>query len=298
MLEILLGVLIGIVIGYFIKKYFVICEIKSLKEQLQDIQTKNFTHTELSSSRGSSALTSLVNELNDLLRKQRALLETQQAHEDRLIDDIANISHDLRTPLTAIYGYLELLEQNDLTEEERRYYLNIAIERTEVLQNLIQNLFYLTRLQVDNITLKKEEVAIDQVLKEQVVGYYQKFEEENIDVEIDIPSVKKVHTNQDAAKRIINNLVINIIEHGVNKAKIKVFEDDEAVIMQLTNEITDDSNIQIDQIFKRHYMGSKNRNTSNSGLGLTISKELSEQLGHKIQIKIENNTFIVILKWV
>ena len=288
---------VGIFIGYLFKKYIVYLEVQSLKEQLQSIQTNNLTHTELSLKMESSEFVSLINELNDLLRDQRYIVEQQQAKEKELLDDIANISHDLRTPLTALYGYLELLNQAELTEKDKNNYLSIALSRTEVLQNLIHNLFYLTRLQVKNISLETEQLSIQQLIKEQVVLYYQSFKKQQIELDLDIKETRKTVTNLDAAERIVNNLLMNMIEHGELYGKISISEENNRIITRFENQIDPKTELDLSRIFDRHYMANTHRNSQNSGLGLTIIKELIDQLGHDIEINLEENKIIVKISW-
>jgi len=292
-----LGIVGGILIGYFIKQYLTRLEVKFLKEQLQDIQDNQLTHSELSTALGSSELVSLINELNDVLNEQRTVLERQQFQENQLLDDIANISHDLRTPLTALYGYLELLDDTDLSPQERQYYLDIALARAEVLQHLIQNLFFLARLEVNNIELDKETLAIDQLIKEQAATSYQDFQDQKIHLHLNIENVPNIISNKDAVSRIVNNLLNNILEHGTKEAYIDVYKENDTIVTAFRNQIEQGDSIQIEQVFERHYMSRNNRNTSNSGLGLTITKELTEQLGHVISVSLLENEFILEIKW-
>jgi len=292
-----LGIVGGILIGYFIKRYMIHLEVKSLREQLQTIQDNKFRQTELSVSMGSSELVSLMNDLNDLINEQRIILENQQLQEGQLLEDIANISHDLRTPLTALYGYLELLDGPDLTPKERQYYLEIALARAEVLQRLIQNLFYLTRLEAQSIELKKDVLQIDQLLKEQAVMFYKDFRKQDITLNLNIEDIPTVISDEDAVNRILSNLFNNILEHGIKSASIEIFEQNGKAVTRFSNEITEEDTINADQVFDRHYMSKENRNTSNSGLGLTISHELIKQLGHKIMVDISDNEFTVTIHW-
>jgi len=292
-----LGIVGGIVIGYFIKQYMTRLEVNSLKQQLQDIQDNKMTHSELSTTLGSSELMSLINDLNGVLNEQRTLLERQRLQENQLLDDIANISHDLRTPLTALYGYLELLDDAELSPQERQYYLDITLARTEVLQRLIQNLFYLARLETRNIELDKENLAIDQLIKEQAAMAYQDFQTQDIHLNLNIQNVPSIISNEDAVVRIINNLLNNILEHGTEEAHIEVYKENDAIVTNFCNQVKPDDTLQIDQVFERHYMSQENRNTSNSGLGLTITKELIEQLGHDINVSLSENEFTLKIKW-
>jgi len=292
-----LGIVGGIVIGYFIKQYMTRLEVNSLKQQLQDIQDNKMTHSELSTTLGSSELMSLINDLNGVLNEQRTLLERQRLQENQLLDDIANISHDLRTPLTALYGYLELLDDAELSPQERQYYLDIALARAEVLQRLIQNLFYLARLETKNIELDKENLAIEQLIKEQAAMAYQDFQTQDIHLNLNIQNVPNIISNKDAAIRIIDNLLHNILEHGTKEAHIEVYKENDAIVTNFCNQMKSDDTLQIDQVFERHYMSQENRNTSNSGLGLTITKELIEQLGHDINVSLSENEFTLKIKW-
>ncbi|MCW6664212.1 HAMP domain-containing histidine kinase [Aerococcaceae bacterium NML191219] len=289
--------LIGIVIGLIIYHLLLQKEIRNLTRQLTQLRIHKL-HRTLSSEGSPKLLDPLLTELNALIATQQDAISQLQKHKVHLKADLMNISHDLRTPLTAIYGYLQLLNDEQLTVQERTHYLEIATQRTEVLEKLIQDVFYLGKLEANTIEHERTPLRLDMILKEQLISLYQVFEEANMNV-IPVIAEHTVQVSDEAAvKRIFNNLLLNAVQHGAHTLTITHdWDADQRCYTRFNNPLDQNVTPDINRVFNRHYTGAPHRNQSNSGLGLAICAELCAQLEHDIEAYIEERQFIVEIYW-
>ncbi|MDO4431897.1 MAG: HAMP domain-containing sensor histidine kinase [Aerococcaceae bacterium] len=291
-----IGWLIAFVLGFLCKKWLISKELHFLTQQLQAMR-KQKLHRQLTVRSSHAEFTPLLEELGLTIEEQRSNVAQLQQQESQLKADLMNISHDLRTPLTAIYGYLELLNDTDLSASERTHYLEIATERTQILQAMIQDLFYLGKLEANAIEHEVELVALDHLLKEQIVGLYQAFQEANFELDVAIEEQTFVKTDSAAATRIINNVLTNSLQHGQSPLTITHRFVNGRYETQFKNTLSPQHTVNIEQVFQRHYTSHTHRNQNNSGLGLTICYELCQQLGHTIEAHLEGNQFILTITW-
>ncbi len=208
-------------------------------------------------------------------------IEERKAQQTKT-DLITNVSHDLRTPLTSIMGYLEIIDNDQYEDEVRlRYYANIAYEKSKSLSILINDLFELTKMQNNTINLNKREINLVELLG-QVVAYFEcQFKRADMESRIDF-SDDKLIVSADAEKlvRAFENLLSNAIKYGRDGHYVDVttkLEDNMAVI-QVINYGKSISSIDLPYIFDRFYRVEKSRNSDigGSGLGLAITKNIIE----------------------
>jgi signal transduction histidine kinase len=235
-------------------------------------------------------LSSLINQsvkgINEL--KQKIL------HEEReLKNTITNLSHDLRTPMTSILGYTELLmeeKQNPKSEE----YIKIIKSRLESLKELIEQLFNYSVIYESEEVLTIEEENVNLILEDAIALFYNDLINKNINPIIEIPEkaiIKKI--NKFAFKRVLINLLNNIIKYGETKLTIML---DENQIM-FRNIVHGVDTIDIEKVFDRYFTLAKARTNGSMGLGLTISKVLMEKMNGSINAYIEKDEFVIILKF-
>ena len=289
---IVLYILIGCCIGILIQKLLTKVELIRLTKQLKKRREQQLHH-QLTVSSNHYLLSELLEELSLTLDNQNNTIIELQENKQQLKTDLMSISHDLRTPLTAIYGYLQLLNDDTLSPAERQYYLNIATQRTEMLQRMIQDLFYLGKLEANTIEHDMIEFDLDELLKEQIAGMYQLFYEANIELTLNIEENTRICSDEAAIKRLFNNILLNSIQHGQHKLHVEHTR----TYTRFSNPIHSQENIDINRVFSRHYTGSLHRSQNNSGLGLTICYEICQQLGHHITAQIENGHFILTIVW-
>ncbi len=278
-----IGILIAIIIALLVKIHILQKSVKEIEIAVVDrLVTDTNVLVDISSS--DKNVRRLANTINGQLRKLRTERRRFQQGDLELKNAVTNISHDLRTPLTAICAYLELLEQEEKSETVNRY-IEIMKERVDILKQLSEELFrYSVILSTkDNIT--KEQVIINTVLEESMAAFYTVLTERNIVPEIQISETKVVRMlDRSALSRVFSNLISNVIKYSDGDLKIVLSENGEIAFSNMASGLDE---IQVGRLFDRFYTVEAARKST--GLGLTISKTLVEQMKGMISATYENN---------
>ena len=229
------------------------------------------------------AFLEVINENLHAIRRER---QDYRRKELALKEQVENISHDLRTPLTAILGYLKMIEREHMDADSREY-LDIAIKKSYTLQNLISQFYELSRVTAEGFQLKLEPVDAFRILKEICLEHYGLFEKRNLEVQI--PLVERqilILGDTEALKRVFTNLIQNSIRYAQKELKIQVIRDSERKTVKIlfSNDINPEQEISDpERLFDRFYVQEQSRNNGGTGLGLTISKSLIEHMEGTIQ---------------
>lgn len=239
----------------------------------------------------------LMAQVNALLREMEDQRSDFRSREQALRRQIANVSHDLRTPLTSILGYLQLLEKEELSPEERREYLSTIESRARVLQGLITSFYDLSRLEAGEYPILREKVDLREVLGELLAAYYDELEA-HFDVTVDLPEdLPQVWGDRAAMTRVYSNLLRNAMEHGSGTLSISAWSGNGEVSVRVSNggaELTDED---LPRVFDRFYTTDKTRSGRNTGLGLAIVKALAYQMEGRAEAELTGNQFSIILYW-
>ncbi len=278
-----IGILIAIIIALLVKIHILQKSVKEIEIAFADrLVTDTNILIDISSS--DKNVRRLANTINGQLRKLRTERRRFQQGDLELKNAVTNISHDLRTPLTALSGYLELLEQEEKSESVNRY-IEIMKDRVDILTQLSEELFRYSVIisTKDNIT--KEQVIINTVLEESIAAFYTVLTERNIVPEIQISETKVVRMlDRSALSRVFSNLISNVIKYSDGDLKIVLSENGEIVFSNMASGLDE---IQVGRLFDRFYTVEAARKST--GLGLTISKTLVEQMKGTISATYENN---------
>lgn len=240
----------------------------------------------------------LVVEINTLIDDKRKMENIYKEKDMELREAIANMSHDLRTPLTSIMGYVYLLNDDKLNKEERKEYLRIIEKRSLVLNDLITNFYGLSRIQADQYEIKFEPVNLELVLGEIIAAFYEnldyKFGEPEINIEEGLGTVLG---DKQALNRIFTNLIENIIKHGEGEVKISLKKKNKYIVMEFSNKAEELESKDVNRIFEKFFTKDRMRTGQNTGLGLAIVKLLVEKQGQKIEAKKVGNRLIINIIW-
>ena len=269
---VLVGVLIIIIVVLLIKIAFMRKAVKEIEDAFAD-RLMTDTNTLIDISSRDKYVCHLANSINEQLRKLRKERHKFQQGDLELKNAVTNISHDLRTPLTAICGYLDLLEQEEKSESVCRY-VTIIKERTEILTELTEELFqYSVIISTQNVG-PKERIAVNSILEESIAGFYTVLHERNIIPNIQLPE-KQVVRRLDRASlsRVFSNLLSNAIKYSDGDLEIVLSDDGK---ITFTNTASALNEIQVGKLFDRFYTVDTARKST--GLGLAISKTLVEQM--------------------
>ena len=245
-----------------------------------------------------SAAEELLDEVNRLLELRQADRAAYQARERALRQQIANVSHDLRTPLTSILGYLQLLEGDSLTVEERREYLGIVRGRAKALQSLITSFYDLSRLEGGEYPLSREKVDLYHVLSELVAEFYNDFEQSGFDMTVELaPGLPAVTADPAGVLRVFTNLIRNALEHGQKRMSILLYRQEETVVSAFSNDAAGLTREDVEHVFDRFFTADKMRTGRNTGLGLAIVKALAGQMDCRAEAALEGDMFAITLRW-
>ena len=270
-------------------------EVRNIAEQLREI--KPHDTNELIHSDGSGKVSAdLINEINCLLRQmQRSRIHYQQKNH-ALEQMMTNISHDLRTPLTSAMGYIHLIQNSDLTEDEKSRELAIIEKRLIRLEELINSFFEFSQIISNDKAPEKTECNIIAVLEESIAHYYDDYCAGNRQIQLECGQHKlMIYSNQNMLLRIFDNLISNALKHGTGNLTISVdlvkdVQTGETVQIRFENELHD-SNIDINHIFDEFYTTDISRTKGNTGLGLAIVKQFTELLSGSISARNAGGLF-------
>ena len=267
--------------------------IQYISQSLKEISTGNLNYEVTIS--GEDELSQVAENINYMESELKNHIEKENAAQKTKNELITNVSHDLRTPLTLIIGYLGLVkDKNFNTEEEMSNYLNIAYSRAENLKSLIDDLFEYTKLSNRGIELNKSTISINNLLIQLTEEMLPIANEKQMDIISNIPK-DRIELQCDVQKitRVFENLIGNAIKynHENTPININLKNSSNSVIISITNKSTDIKEEELPKLFDRFYRAEESRNTSTggSGLGLAISKTIVELHGGTIWAELQND---------
>ena len=230
----------------------------------------------------------------DLSRQLRALREQRhrfQSGDRELKEAVTNISHDLRTPLTAICGYLDLLEREDKSPAAERY-LSLIANRAEAMKRLTEELFrYSVILSAGNVVL--EPVDMTSVLEESIAGFYGPLKERGIEPVIDLPGEAVIRRlDREMLSRVFDNVLSNALKYSAGDLKISLSANGE---IRFSNTAPGLDDVQVGRLFDRFFTVEAARGST--GLGLSIAKTLAERMGGTIGAELREETLTVWIRF-
>ncbi len=282
-LWVFIGILVMIIIALLIRIYLFQKAVTEIENAFADRLVTD-TNTLIDISSGNRHMRHLADTINKQLCKLRTERHRFQQGDLELKNAVTNISHDLRTPLTAICGYLDLLEQEEKSETVSRY-IGVIKERAEILIGLTEELFRYSVIISTKDRGSSEEVVVGSVLEESIAAFYTVLNERNIIPDIHISESKVIRIlDRSALSRIFSNLLSNAVKYSDGDLEITLSESGEIVFSNMASGLDE---IQVGKLFGRFYTVEAARKST--GLGLAISKTLVEQMGGTITAKYENN---------
>lgn len=284
-----IGILLLLILSLSAKVYFLRKSANEISEAFRDRLTAD-TNTLIDISSRDRCMRKLATDINIQLRLLRSQRNLYLSGDRELKDAVTNISHDLRTPLTAICGYLELLKKEDQSDAIRRY-LTIITERTEAMKALTEELFRYSVIASTSDSMELVPVNINHVLEESIAANYAALSNAGITPEIIIPK-EAVHRslNRAALIRIFNNLITNAVRYSDGDLTIELRED---ARISFSNTAAELDEIQVGKLFDRFYTVESARQST--GLGLSIAKILTEQMGGEISANYAGNRLSILL---
>ena len=253
-----------------------------LKKRLKD-DTRNYVHVSLLD----GSVSRLAAEINKCFVQDDQAKQTLEREEKQFRETIANISHDLRTPLTSVKGYLQLLEQEGPTETQRKR-LAVIRKHSNELGDLIEHFFEYSYLLSNDAELHYERFCLTDETAECIAAAVLQLEEKGINVNIGQFDRVLLTADREKTTRIIQNLIRNCIQHSGGDITVDVSEENGTARLTISNPVIDSSAIEPERLFDRFYTAEKSRRKS-TGLGLSIVRLLAEQMNGKAYATLDGN---------
>lgn len=213
---------------------------------------------------------------------------------------ITNVSHDLKTPLTAITTYIELLKKEDITEEERRSYIETLEKKSLRLKVLIEDLFEVSKASSNNMVLNLMDLDVVNLMKQVSIEHVEKMQEKGMELRWRVPEEKViVRLDNQKTYRIFENLFVNVQKYAMPNSRIYVEAEkgETQVKIVLKNMSAEELNFNAEEITERFVRGDSSRNTEGSGLGLAIAKSFAEAQGGKFRVEVDGDLFKAVLEF-
>lgn len=289
MVYLLLGMIGGLsvlTIYFFIRYRMLSGALKRTDSELKEIITNLEENRILKKDISSKELEELLITLNSLLRQIRSERVLYEKREKEFQRQIENVSHDLRTPLTAIIGYLKIMDKNSLSREDKEN-LEVVIRKAMLLKRLISQFYDFSRLTADDYILKAEPIDIARLLRETLVDTYAELGERRLSVNVDIPDRSvQVKGDSNAAERVFLNLFQNVCRYGETSFSVGLKEVAGEVRISFVNDVSGMNEEEVQQMFRRFYVREASRGEGATGLGLTVAQCLTEKMGGRLTAEL------------
>ena len=238
--------------------------------------------------------------INDIAGGFTNAIEQSLKSERLKTELITNVSHDIKTPLTSIINYVDLLKQEDIKDEKIKQYIDILNQKSLRLKKLIEDLVEASKVSSGNVKLNIEVIDLKELLAQTIGEFEDRFESKNLNIDIEIPNEEvKIKADNRYMYRVIENLFSNITKYSIDNSRvyISLTKQNDRIKLEIKNISKDKLNITPDELMQRFVRGDKSRYTEGSGLGLSIAKSLTEMQGGKFDINIDGDLFKVIIEY-
>ncbi len=245
-------------------------------------------------------LNPLKEQVEKIKKGFKKAVEKEVKSEKMKTELVSNVSHDLKTPLTSIITYVDLLKDSTLDEEKKKQYLETLDRKSQSLQNLIEDLFEISKVNSENINLNLSKVDLVYLMKQTLLELDYKIKEADLRIKTSFNKDKIIYS-LDSQKifRVFENLIINITKYSLEGSRvyIDIYESDKDIEVTLKNIAKEEIKFNSKDIMERFVRGDKSRNAEGTGLGLAIAKSFIEVQGGTFNIVLDGDLFKVIIKF-
>ncbi|MEG2289182.1 MAG: HAMP domain-containing sensor histidine kinase [Clostridium sp.] len=246
------------------------------------------------SEEGRGALKDLAHNINNIKQGLRKSIENENKSEKMKTELISNVSHDLKTPLTSIINYVDLLKRANIEPEEARAYVEVLDKKSQKLKILIEDLFEASKAASGAMQLEFTKVEVNALLRQSLGEAERRIKEANLDFKVNIPK-EKIYISADGRKiwRVFENLISNAIKYSLTATRVylEVKVDEDKVYITMKNISAYELNFDASEITERFKRGEESRHTEGSGLGLAIAKNIVELHGGNLNVEIDGDLF-------
>lgn len=291
-------IILSITLVVFIIHYLSLSrEIVNISNQLQEIN-KSQANAKILLNFSNKAAKKLAQNMNKTLEEKQKVEIEYKRMDRELRQAIANMSHDFRTPLTSIMGYIQLIEDDKTPEEDKKQYLDIVKRRGTSLQELIESFYDMSRLEAKEYKLELKPVNLYSIMCDMIASFYNDFINKEIEPIIEIhENIPKVIADENGIKRIISNLIQNMLRYGNKHVYISLKHEKDCIVSVFENDVIGLTEEDLPHIFERFFTADRTRSGKSTGLGLAITKQLVEQMGHSVTAELIEGRIRLIIRW-
>lgn len=268
-------------------------EMHHILEQLDFLEKEdsNYLLTSVCAVGKTPKVISAINRVIEKMRKQeQELRKVNKSYRE----SITSISHDIRTPLTSVKGYIQMLQNPEIAEEKKEEYTNIIEHRLDDLSDMLNQLFEYARIEAGELELDMEKLNAGNLFAETVSMFYEDFAKRGCEPEVQLSEKPMfIMADRQAVVRILENLIKNALVHGMGRYKFAMVPVKEQVVFRISNETDSIEEQDLERIFERFYTTDQSRSRKTTGLGLAIAKKFTEQMGGTIQAYFDEGYFTV-----
>lgn len=283
---------------FFLTRYYRLKkEIKSTARQLKELNNK-ITGKKIDLTMFDRDLEELSKEINNQIDETKRANAEKMRTENELKQAVANISHDIRTPMTSILGYIQLLEADEGIPENSLGHLGVIKNGALRLKVLLEDFFELSIIESADYPLKIEKISINNLILEVLAGFYEEFHHRGLEPSIHIPPTEIcIMGDSSAVKRVIENLVLNAIKHSKGNVKIQLIQLSKTVQLIISNPVQQLNENDVHLLFDRFYKADKNRSEKSTGLGLSIAKSLMKKMNGNLTAELIGKQLYMKCEW-
>ena len=292
-------ILIAIWVYAFAKMHQWLVRYIEIKNAINEIYMGN-TEVHLDEKRYKGSLNSMAIHVNDIAGGLSNAIQEKLKSERLKTELITNVSHDIKTPLTSIINYVDLLKKEKMPNEQAEEYLNILDNKSQRLKRLTEDLVEASKASSGNIKLNIEKLNVNELLKQVSGEFEDKFKSRNLEEVMSLPE-KNVYINADSRYmyRILENMYSNISKYAMDNTRvyIDVIPNNNRITIQMKNISKEKLNISTEELMQRFVRGDSARNTEGSGLGLSIATSLTTLQGGTFNIYLDGDLYKVIIEF-
>ncbi|WP_188455129.1 sensor histidine kinase [Virgibacillus oceani] len=291
--------IISILIALFFltRLLFLRKEIRSVTEQLENAHLDN-TKRKITLDFYDRDFERLTKEINNQINEIKLSIAQKRRTENELKQAISSISHDIRTPMTSILGYIQFLELDDITPEKRTEYTAIVKNGALRLKVLLEDFFELSIIDSEDFPLRVEQVKLNELVPEVLVGFYEELNKKNIVPSISMPENSAwILADTSAVKRVVENLVTNAIRHSTGNITITLENTSSFVVFTVSNPAPLLTEEDLIHLFDRFYKADQVRKGKGTGLGLSIAKGLMQKMDGSLTAELKGSQLFMKCKW-
>ncbi|PKE33291.1 hypothetical protein CW697_07500 [Macrococcoides caseolyticum] len=264
-------------------------DLKRIAQQLTEVSHRVHTNERIRTETHLKRVNDVTDGINGLIDKQISERVHYQKELQAQKEEWANVSHDLRTPLTSLRGYMEVIQKETMTEAERTHYLTIMERKIDDLIERINTFYDVSLIESESIQLEREYIAINSIINDVLLIYFREIEHKDLDIQI-TETTHEIYVDKQATLRIINNVIINALRFAEHYIHIHYEHSGDKLIVTIEND-TKEKVTNPARLFERSVMGDSSRQGTHNGLGLYIVKKLIELQDGTAHIEVDEQVF-------